>query len=271
MLRLLGVQIGKRVFDDGCAITDKTLVEIGDGCALNQGSVIQSHSQEDGAFKSDWISIGRGCSLGTGSLTHYGVTMGDKADLAPDSFLMKGTEVPSGARWGGNPAWEMRPGSDPPAAQARPAAQNGSASEAEVPTPVIRWTRDPVPGSDNFEAAVPARTVDGLRSVAGELGVPVGQLVLAAHLKVLGALAGEDEVVTCCTKADSGASQALRLSIGDGSWRDLAERAGRANVVTGVGRMRNRSERWVARPGARNGPRHRLLGRAGRDEPHGRS
>jgi hypothetical protein len=39
---------------------------------------------------------------------HYGATMGDGAELAPDSFLMKGEEVPRHARWGGNPAGETR-------------------------------------------------------------------------------------------------------------------------------------------------------------------
>ena len=70
--------------------------------------MIQPHSQEDGAFKSDRIGIGAGCTVGVGALVHYGVTIGDGAALAPDSFLMKGEEVPSHARWGGNPARELR-------------------------------------------------------------------------------------------------------------------------------------------------------------------
>jgi non-ribosomal peptide synthetase-like protein len=102
--RLLGVRIGERVFDDGCMIMEKTLVTIGDNCALNAGSIIQPHSQEDGAFKSDRIEIGAGCTLGIASLVHYGTTMSDGAVLAPDSFLMKGEEVPPHARWSGNPA-----------------------------------------------------------------------------------------------------------------------------------------------------------------------
>jgi non-ribosomal peptide synthetase-like protein len=106
--RLAGVRIGKRVFDDGAAINEKTLVAIGDDTALNLGSVIQPHSQEDGAFKSDRIEIGAGCTVGVGALVHYGVTMGDRAVLAPDSFLMKGEEMPAHARWGGNPARAMR-------------------------------------------------------------------------------------------------------------------------------------------------------------------
>lgn len=106
--RLLGARIGRRVFDDGCIIMEKTLVAVGDDCALNFGSIIQPHSQENGAFKSDRIAIGAGCTIGTGALVHYGVTMGDGVELAPDSFLMKGEEVPPRARWGGNPAREIR-------------------------------------------------------------------------------------------------------------------------------------------------------------------
>ncbi|MEW2418193.1 Pls/PosA family non-ribosomal peptide synthetase [Streptomyces sp. NPDC046866] len=102
--RLLGVRIGRRVFDDGCHLTERTMVAIGDECTLNAGSIVQCHSQEDGAFKSDRTAIGARCTIGVGALVHYGVTVGDGAVLAPDSFLMKGTTVPQGEVWGGNPA-----------------------------------------------------------------------------------------------------------------------------------------------------------------------
>jgi non-ribosomal peptide synthetase-like protein len=106
--RLLGVRLGCRLFDDGCMLTERTLVTIGDDCTLNAGSKIQCHSQEDGTFKSDHNTIGAGCTLGVGAHIHYGVTIGDGAVLAADSFLMKGEEIPQRARWGGNPATEMR-------------------------------------------------------------------------------------------------------------------------------------------------------------------
>ncbi|MEU6143961.1 Pls/PosA family non-ribosomal peptide synthetase [Streptomyces sp. NPDC047081] len=108
--RLLGVRMGRRVFDDGCYITDRTLAAIGDDCTLAAHTKVQAHSQEDGTFKSDHITIGAGCTLGTGSLVHYGVSMGDGAVLAPDSFLMKGEEMPPGSHWGGNPAVAPRHG-----------------------------------------------------------------------------------------------------------------------------------------------------------------
>ncbi|MGR8007264.1 Pls/PosA family non-ribosomal peptide synthetase [Streptomyces hypolithicus] len=108
--RLLGVRLGRRVFDDGCYLTERTMVTIGDGCTLNSGSVVQCHSQEDGTFKSDRSTIGSGCTLGVGAFVHYGVTLGDDAVLAPDSFLMKGEVVPQCAWWGGNPARPIRSG-----------------------------------------------------------------------------------------------------------------------------------------------------------------
>ncbi|GAA2328220.1 phosphopantetheine-binding protein [Streptomyces kunmingensis] len=101
---LLGVRLGRRVFDDGASITERTLVTIGDDATLAAHTKVQAHSQEDGTFKSDRITIGAGATVGTGALVHYGVTLGDGAVLAPDSFLMKGEQVPPRALWGGNPA-----------------------------------------------------------------------------------------------------------------------------------------------------------------------
>ena len=105
--RMLGVRVGRRLFDDGCGVTEKTLVRIGDDCVLNAGTVLQAHSMEDGVFKSDHVAVGSGVTLGAGSFIHYGITIGDGAVLAPDSFVMKGTEVPARARWQGNPAREV--------------------------------------------------------------------------------------------------------------------------------------------------------------------
>jgi non-ribosomal peptide synthetase-like protein len=102
--RMLGVRIGSRVFDDGCWMTERTLVTIGNDCTLNAGSTIQGHSLEDGTFKSDHITIGTGCTIGINAFVHYGVTMGDGAVLDADSFLMKGEEIPPHAQWRGNPA-----------------------------------------------------------------------------------------------------------------------------------------------------------------------
>jgi non-ribosomal peptide synthetase-like protein len=107
--RLLGVKVGKRLFDDGCGIPEKSLVSMGDDVVLNAASVIQCHSLEDGTFKSDRTTLGSGVVLGVAAFVHYGVTMGEGTVLGADAFLMKGEETAPFTRWGGNPATELRP------------------------------------------------------------------------------------------------------------------------------------------------------------------
>ena len=199
MWRLLGVRLGRGVFDDGLSLTERMLVTIGANCTFNAGSGVQSHSQEDGAFKSDRGTIGAGCTLGVGAFVHYGVTIGDGAVLAPDSFLMKGEEVPPHAYWGGNPAREMPApatlGANPiPKMPVLAALGANSASEMPVPATVgANPTREmPVPATvganPTRETPVPATvganpTREFQVPVAREMPVPA--TLVPATLKVL--------------------------------------------------------------------------------------
>jgi non-ribosomal peptide synthetase-like protein len=228
--RAQGVRVGKRVFDDGARMIEKSLVRIGDGCALNRGSIVQAHSQEDGSFKSDRITIGAGCTIGVGALVHYGVTMGEGATLAPDSFLMKGTEVPPNTRWGMNPARELRepiavrtgaggPGPDRDLRRGVPAAEGSS--------PVPRWTREPVEGAAEHVAAVPGDVAGALRRLADELEVPLSTIMLAAHARVLSSLTGEGEVTIGYVAAVGGPPLPCRVDTEVDSWRALLREARR--------------------------------------------
>jgi non-ribosomal peptide synthetase-like protein len=105
--RILGAKVGRRLFDDGCGIPEKTTVTIGDDCTFNALSEIQCHSMEDGTFKLADTVIGSGCTLGVKAFVHYGVNLGDGTVVEPDSFVMKGEEVPPGDRFGGNPAQQL--------------------------------------------------------------------------------------------------------------------------------------------------------------------
>ena len=89
-------------------MTERTLVTIGDDVVLNAGSIIQCHSQEDGAFKSAAITVSSGACLDVGAFVHYGAVVGEGARIGCDAFLMKGEEVPPGDFWEGNPARAAR-------------------------------------------------------------------------------------------------------------------------------------------------------------------
>ncbi len=108
--RMLGIKMGAKVFDDGAQFLEKTLISIGDYTNLNEAVTIQGHSLEEGIFKSDYIKIGKGCSIGTNAFVHYGVTLKDDVVLALDSFLMKGELLEAGSTWRGNPAKAVRAG-----------------------------------------------------------------------------------------------------------------------------------------------------------------
>ncbi len=104
LLRAMGMKVGARLFDSSRSITERSLTEVGDDANFNEGSVLQAHSLEEGVFKSDFIRIGNGCSVGPGAFVHYGVSMGDHVVLDADSFLMKGEVLESHTAWRGNPA-----------------------------------------------------------------------------------------------------------------------------------------------------------------------
>ena len=268
--RLLGVRVGRRLFDDGAGMSEKNIVTIGDDVTLNAGAYIQCHSQEDYAFKSDASAIGSGCTVGTAAMIHYGVTMSDGSVLAPDSFLMKGEEVPPHERWGGNPAREM-PAFDPFALPARtpppvtppvpPVPRDDHACRprrrtvttlikdpmdaltepgrefwrgvltAGGSTALPRWTLDPVPGVAEHEVPIPRESLSAARRVAYELGAPLRSVLLAAHAKVLAALSGERDVVTGYLAAPFVRPLPCLLSTGPVSWRALVEKTRRAESV----------------------------------------
>ena len=95
------------------------MVYIGDYATLNEGTIIQCHSLEDGVFKSDRTTIASGATVGVAAFVHYGVTVGDGAVIDADAFLMKGEEVEPAARWVGNPAREVPEAPELPSARPR--------------------------------------------------------------------------------------------------------------------------------------------------------
>lgn len=106
--RLLGVRLGRFVFDDGCRFYDNSLITVGDYTTLSEAAVLQGHSLEEGVFKSDYVNVGAYCTLGAAAFVHYGVRIGDHVVIEPDSFLMKGESPDAGSTWRGNPARAVR-------------------------------------------------------------------------------------------------------------------------------------------------------------------
>src|SRR5437773_4411333 len=63
-------------------------------------------------------------------------------------------------------------------------------------TALPRWTLEPAPGVGEHEVRIPDDLMAASRRLAKDLAVPLSAVLLTAHAKVLGALAGEREVWT---------------------------------------------------------------------------
>lgn len=107
-LRLLGAKVGAKVYDDGSAISEKSLTSIGDNCCICGLVSLQAHSLEDGLFKCDRITIGDNCTLGRAAYIHYGVELGDGTSVEPHTFVMKGVTTEPDSLWQGNPAHRVK-------------------------------------------------------------------------------------------------------------------------------------------------------------------
>ena len=87
--RLVGVKIGRKVYDDGCRVTDRTLTEIGDYANLNERSLPAGALARGGRVQVRPHPDGRRAARSARrSFVHYGVTHGrprrDRGGFLPD-------------------------------------------------------------------------------------------------------------------------------------------------------------------------------------------
>jgi non-ribosomal peptide synthetase-like protein len=102
--RLLGTRVGRRVYAHTTGLLEWDLVQIGDGAALNDDCVLQTHLFEDRVLKASRLRIGANCVVGAYSVALYDAAIEEGARLEALSLLMKGETLPSGTRWVGIPA-----------------------------------------------------------------------------------------------------------------------------------------------------------------------
>lgn len=104
MLRLLGMNVGRRCYIDSTWFTEMDLISIGDETALNEDANLQTHLFEDRIMKEGTITIGPRCSIGTKSFVLYDTRLGDEVNLDDYSLIMKGETMPPRSSWHGIPA-----------------------------------------------------------------------------------------------------------------------------------------------------------------------
>jgi len=104
VLRMFGCRFGRGVFMDTTDITEFDCIRVGDFCAINAGSALQTHLYEDRVMKVGRVRLGEGVSVGAGSTVLYDTEVGDYARVGLLTIVMKGETIPAHSAWAGAPA-----------------------------------------------------------------------------------------------------------------------------------------------------------------------
>jgi len=102
--RLMGMKAGARVQINTAVVADCNLLAIGEGTVIGGDVTLIAHSVEGQDLVSAPVRIGRQVTVGLMSVVMPGCTIGDRAILAANAVLKKGTTVGDGEVWGGVPA-----------------------------------------------------------------------------------------------------------------------------------------------------------------------
>ncbi len=102
--RLMGAKVGRGVYQHTTGLLEWDLVEVGDGAALNEDCVLQTHLFEDRVLKASYLRVGGGCDVGAYSVVLYESEMEEGSQLDALSLLMKGERLPAATSWAGIPA-----------------------------------------------------------------------------------------------------------------------------------------------------------------------
>lgn len=109
-LRGLGARVGRGVWCETYWLPEADLVELGAGCTVNRGCVVQTHLFHDRIMRMDSVVLEPGATLGPHCVALPAARLGAGAAVGPASLVVRGDEVPPSTRWQGNPIrpWDIK-------------------------------------------------------------------------------------------------------------------------------------------------------------------
>jgi non-ribosomal peptide synthetase-like protein len=102
-LRALGAKVGHDVWCETLALTEFDLVSLGDGCAINRRTCVETHLFHDRLMRIGPCSIGARATLGPSSAVLPDSRVGAGCWLGGRSVVLRGEELPPGTAWHGAP------------------------------------------------------------------------------------------------------------------------------------------------------------------------
>lgn len=102
-LRLNGARVGRRVYVNTLAISDHNLLEFGDDVVIGGDVHLSGHIIESGMLKTAPVRLGRGVTVGLGSVIHIGVNAEANCQIGALSLVPKHRRLESGGVYVGVP------------------------------------------------------------------------------------------------------------------------------------------------------------------------
>lgn len=113
-MKLNGARIGRGVYINSLSISDHNMLEFGDGVVIGENVHLSGHTVEGGLLKTGRVKLGRGVTVGLGSLVSIGVEAGDRCQIGALSVVPKNTTLEAGAIYAGVPVRRLEKSSPSP-------------------------------------------------------------------------------------------------------------------------------------------------------------
>jgi acetyltransferase-like isoleucine patch superfamily enzyme len=113
-MKLNGARIGSGVYINSLSISDHNMLEMGDGVVIGESVHLSGHTVEGGVVKTGYVRLGRGVTVGLGSMVGIGVEAGDRCQIGALSVVPKNSKLDAGAIYAGVPARRIEKSSPSP-------------------------------------------------------------------------------------------------------------------------------------------------------------
>ena len=86
-------RIGSGVYINSLSISDHNMLEFGDGVVIGESVHLSGHTVEGGVVKTGRVRLGRGVTVGLGSMVGIGVEAGERCQIGALSVVPKNTQA----------------------------------------------------------------------------------------------------------------------------------------------------------------------------------
>lgn len=103
-IRMNGGRIGRSVYVNSLSVSDHNLLEFGDGVVIGESVHLSGHTVEGGFVKTAHVRLGRGVTVGLGSIVGIGVTAEEGSQIGALSVVPKYSAIEANSVYAGVPA-----------------------------------------------------------------------------------------------------------------------------------------------------------------------